>query len=270
MDVLNADYDINDIISDDFNDNTQGAMWRKFTDDSTSIQLNEVNQRLGFMATGIGGDNEAIYASNGWRFDAAKDFSLKIDIHHMPFTWRNSRLFLRISTDYDTWNYVSFEAGSDFNTPYWRTQQVVDGNVISSESLARALSDGTLYMWYDSGSDSLGFDTADYNGPSSFTPINGLLQGQWAGQSLYVHIGGASDDVAFFPFLVQLDNFKINSGSLIDYPPPTDIDEDGFIDWPDVKMLSDEWLMTGELLDSDITDNNKVDFEDFAEFAEVW
>ena len=51
---------------------------------------------------------------------------------------------------------------------------------------------------------------------------------------------------------------------------PTDINGDGFINWLDVKMLSEQWLNLGGGLSADINGDLAVDIEDFAEFAGAW
>ena len=55
-----------------------------------------------------------------------------------------------------------------------------------------------------------------------------------------------------------------------DYTAYIDINGDGFIDWLDVKMLYDEWLSSGDAPAADITDDNSVNFKDFAKFANGW
>jgi hypothetical protein len=50
----------------------------------------------------------------------------------------------------------------------------------------------------------------------------------------------------------------------------SDIDWDGDIDFVDLKLLADNWLATGTGLDGDLYVDNKVNFLDFAEFAEGW
>ena len=254
---------------DDFNDSVRSANWRLRQDRPESASLAETNQRLEFRADMDVNNLEAAYVSNEWNFGTTKDFSLKVDFHHELITEQDSRVFISVGTGTER-NRISFEAGCEGNSPYWRYEEVVDGNVISAGQTARDSNDGTLYLSYDAGGDELYLSHTGYGSGNDWQMISGLLQGQWADEPIYVHIGGGSDNVAVGPGEVYLDNFTVNSGILLDWPPATDINDDGFINWLDVEVLSGQWLDTGEGLDADINGDSKADFKDFAEFANAW
>ena len=77
------------------------------------------------------------------------------------------------------------------------------------------------------------------------------------------------------PFQGKLDDVRIYGVALtpeqiVQIYKPTDINSDGFINWRDIKVLSEQWLGVGEDLDADINGDTNVDFEDFAELAGGW
>ncbi len=49
-----------------------------------------------------------------------------------------------------------------------------------------------------------------------------------------------------------------------------DFDDSSTIDWGDVNEISQQWLDTGACIESDLNNDNVVNFGDFAEFAKVW
>ena len=260
---------VSSYLLDDFNDSVRSANWRLRQDRPESASLAETGQRLEFKSDIDANGLEAAYVSNEWNFDSTKDFSLKVDFHHELITEQDSRVFIRLATSTER-NHISFEAGCEGDSPYWRYEETVDGNIVSFEQTTRGSNDGTLYISYDAGLDELYLSHTGYGSGNDWQTISGLLQGQWAGEPIYVYIGGGSDNVAVDPGEVYLDNFTVNSGVLPGWPPATDINDDGFINWLDVKTLSGQWLNTGGGLDADINGDNTVDFKDFAEFANAW
>jgi hypothetical protein len=54
---------------------------------------------------------------------------------------------------------------------------------------------------------------------------------------------------------------------LLGWPVVTDLDNDGFIEIDDLKIMCENWLDSGE---GDIDNSGIVDFRDFAEFGLAW
>jgi hypothetical protein len=108
-----------------------------------------------------------------------------------------------------------------------------------------------------------------YGKISAWQIISGFLQYHWMGLPVSIYIGGSTDNVAIDSGQMYFDNFEVNSGLLSDWPPPNDINHDGFIDMLDIDMLFEQWLMPGEN-QADINRDNIVNFRDFAELAPAW
>jgi hypothetical protein len=51
---------------------------------------------------------------------------------------------------------------------------------------------------------------------------------------------------------------------------PADFNTDGIVDYFDVKVMTNEWLNSGSELQSDLFDDDFIDFADYAVFAEQW
>jgi parallel beta-helix repeat protein len=51
---------------------------------------------------------------------------------------------------------------------------------------------------------------------------------------------------------------------------PADFNADGIVDYFDLKVMTDEWFSSGGELQSDLFDDDFIDFADYAVFAEQW
>ena len=49
-----------------------------------------------------------------------------------------------------------------------------------------------------------------------------------------------------------------------------DLDGDGSIDYGDIAIMSENWVMTGQDIPGDFDKNGIVDFYDFAKLALTW
>ena len=54
---------------------------------------------------------------------------------------------------------------------------------------------------------------------------------------------------------------------LLNWPPPTDINQDGFVDLGDIQIMSECWLAAGLGLDADVNADESVNLVDFAKVA---
>jgi hypothetical protein len=203
------------------------------------------------------------FSANGWSIDANASFQTKVDFHYnavsSPAAW------VGMTIEKDDNNYISIMAGADGNAPYFEYEQVVNGIVTSSTKTPRVANDGTLYISYDAALDTLYLSYNGYGAANAWQTITGLLHGQWS-----VSLGGGSDGSGVSDGQAYWDNFEVTSGQLIGWPPATDLDHSGFIDWGDVLKFGEYWLQSGPNIPADFDKNGIVDFEDFAEFALSW
>jgi len=252
---------------DDFNDTSRKAIWRAFADDYENVALVEDANRLNLTATGEAGYLIADYVANGWSLDVANDFTSKIDFHYSGVGSQDGWVGIAIEKDYG--NYVSISAGSDGSGPYLRYEMVSDGNQVFDQKL-RDSNDGTLYISYDAGMDELYLSTVGYGAENAWQTLSNLLQGQWVSEAVSLAIGGGSDGDLIDNSQAYLDNFEITAAVLSGWPVATDFNKDGFIDWLDVKAMSEHWLESGSGIEGDSNGDGIVDFEDFAALADGW
>jgi len=104
-----------------------------------------------------------------------------------------------------------------------------------------------------------GFTKTDSNGYYEL-----WVPSRWSGE-----VTASKTGYIFSPNSVTYDN--ITSDVIdADYIAYIDINNDGFVDWLDMKTLNEEWLNSGESLSADVTGDNFVNFKDFAKFANSW
>jgi hypothetical protein len=185
--------------------------------------------------------HRASYAANGWSFDTAKDLAMKVDFHYGDISAAEGWIGMSVGDDA---NYVSISTGSDSNDSYFYYEAVVDGNVVFEQE-PRTSDDGTLYVW------------------SAPNPT----QGQWS-LPVQVSVSGGSSGAVIEAGEAYLGNFKVvTTEAILDWPPATDLDENGFIEIDDLAIMCENWLGAGE---GDVDDDGIVNFLDYAEFGLAW
>jgi hypothetical protein len=239
---------------------------RALTDGEIAVLYNAGSGTEVMPAPASGGSE---YTANGWSIDANENFQAKVDFHYSaassPAAW------VGMTIEKDSNNYISILAGANGSSPYFQYEKIVDGNVTSAQT-SRGSNDGTLYVSYDAALDELYLSYSGYGAANTWQTITGLLKGQWLSEPLSIAVGGGSDGNSINDGQAYLDNFEVTSGRILDWPPITDIDTSGFIDWGDILVISEYWLETGSNVPGDIhkDEDNIVNFLDFADFALVW
>jgi lysophospholipase L1-like esterase len=252
------------------NDNGYAKMadvWYGALVDFLKDGLDETNQRLEFVASSKFDDFVKCYVANGWRLDVNESFAVRVDFHYSAISSRAGWVGMDIS---DGTNYVAISAGSGSNTPYFYYDAIVDGNSVFEQE-PRASNDGTLYCWYDADSNTVhlshtGFDSND---AYLWQTISNPLPGQWL-SSVDIAIGGVSDHVYLQSGEAYLENFEITDARLLDWPPKTDLDHNGYIELPDLAELCDYWLETGTGIPADFQPDETVDLKDLSIFGLAW
>jgi 5-hydroxyisourate hydrolase-like protein (transthyretin family) len=196
---------------DNFNDNQKAPMWKLYQTDSNNCWIDETNQQLQLRATGSVGDISAFYQSRSWMLDSTKDFSMKVDYYYDPLdTWNEGAVVLRLNSD--TNEYVSISVLCFEDSMYFGYDDS-DGSVTWEN---RGNESGTLYISYDAPNDILYFSEIGYGSGNALWTSGDLLQGEWGGVPLHVSIGGDSNSVQLDAGDAFLDNFIVNSGTVIE------------------------------------------------------
>jgi len=216
------------VLVDDFEDGEALPLWQIYEADSEKIRLEEINGRLEVLANDTADDIVAGYISNGWRLDVTSDFALRADFHFSKTAAGDSWVMLLLlpSLDEPAERFTVLEAGCLENQTFYLHEIEENGSIIQEASVSRSTEDGTLYISYDAEKDELYMSYTGYGKPNAWQTVEGLLQDQWAGQPVYVVIGGGSDQVVLDTGDAYLDNFAVDTG-LLDFM--TESDDNGDI-----------------------------------------
>jgi len=206
------------VISDDFNDDQRGDMWRDYGDDLLSCWLEEVNQRLEIRSTAKAAGIEAFYLGHDGPLDPTKDFSFKVDFHYSLVTDQSGWVLVGLTPDVNDLNarYVKFGAGCDKLYPYFWYAAVSDAGP-QIDIAERSLDDGVLYVSYDAALDELYLSDVGYGAKNAWGTIKGLLQASWRGGPVHIFLGGGANGLELNSGAAYLDNFAVGTG---DAPAP--------------------------------------------------
>jgi hypothetical protein len=208
--------------------------------------------------SGGGSPQQASYNANGWSLDTGQDLAVSVDYHYGAVSVIEGWAGITVG---DEVNYVSISVGSDGGQKYYYYETVIDGNIVTDEE-TRTADDGTLYVSYDSNSSTFYISHTGYGAGEADSSAQGL----WL-EPVTVSLGGGSAGAALASGDACLDNFLVDTAGLLDWPPRTDLDIDGYIDLYDLEMMAANWLRAGY---GDFDNNSSVDFIDFAELALAW
>ena len=215
--------------SDNFNDNSiDTSLWNLYQDSPTILWLDETNQRLELLSTGVHNEAYADYYANAWGFSTTNDFSFRVDFQHGQIppaisgdtNWDFS-VHLGLGKDWD--NNVFLEAGygvyqvNDSHS-FFYSATLINGSEVEKGEKDKTTDFGTLYMSYDANKDELYLSDTGYWATDAWITVPGLLQGTWGGNTVFPYIGGWSDGVVLNSGDAYLDNFIVDSGTVVPVP----------------------------------------------------
>jgi len=205
------------VLGNDFADGKAEPQWMVYEVDPELVQIREVNGRLETTASAEAQNVDAIYAANGWRLDATKDFAIRVDYHFTKQGGGDGRVTLGLvpSLDLEAMQWAEFEAGCFESGPFY-LYEVRDGYWVQEQTSERSADDGTLFVSYNPAADELYFSHTGYGKPNAWRIVTGLLAGRWSSQSVYVVLGGGSEGLAFDGADAWLDNFAIQTGVVLE------------------------------------------------------
>jgi hypothetical protein len=210
-----------------------------------------------------GSPADASYSANGWSMDTAQDLAVSINYHYTGLSLDEGWTGITVGDDV---NYVSISAGSNNNTAYFYYEAVVNGNVVFEQE-PRTSNDGTLYVSFDSASKKFYLSHTGFGSGNAYSwQATNPTYGPWS-QPVKATLEGGSAGATLAAGQAYLDNFQTNTAALLNWPPVTDLDHDGYIDAYDLAIMADSWLNAGP---GDFDNNNRVDFVDYAQLALAW
>jgi hypothetical protein len=234
-----------DLRSDNFDDNSQAATWKKLEQDPVNCAVAETNNRLEVLANGNAIDMDAIYASK-WNLMPDQNFQVKVDFFNNVNSWLWNEVYIGIGykKEVDTFDqdYIYLAAGCDENYLVFWYEHVEDGASVTSNWKTRSSASGTLYISYDTSKDELYLSDTGYGSANAWKTFTGVLQGDWGGRAFGVGIGGSSELEIMTTGQAYLDNFVVDSGQICTSSPPGDLDNNCKVDFGDLAIMMLSWL----------------------------
>ena len=214
--------------SDDFNDGTVGPQWSLLQDDPANLALTESGGVLNLTATGIGSNNDdALYLSNGpngFRLSTADPFDMQIDYAFTAtgggtITGDALGLVFGLGEDLDGRNSAAIGYGitdlgvvdASFGAVTFRVDDV-QAPPTAGLSIPPT---GTFRITYTPATDTLVFTAG-----ASSVPLAGIVQGAWQADAVFVSFGGRGTGFTTGIGDATLDNFALNSGTVVAVPEP--------------------------------------------------
>jgi hypothetical protein len=202
--------------ADDFADGEPMPLWQVFERTSAELLVQEVNGRLELNAPVEPAGAYALYVSDGWALDGAKDFFLRIDFHFNKAADGKAYVSIGLtpSPDNPLAQYVDLTAGCQDGQPV-HTGRLSAGSTRQEWTAFRGCDTGTLYISYSAASDELYRSFVGY-GPVNAWHVATGLKAYWAGKPLYVILGGSDVGMTVSGSEAWLDNFSVDGGDVLE------------------------------------------------------
>jgi hypothetical protein len=241
--------------SDNFNDNLiDTSLWHLYQGDP-NVWVDETNQRLELRSIGDV-DSFAGYFANGWGLSPAHDFSFKIDFHFFSLSSgpANTDASVQFCLNKDWYKDIIIEAGCGSNeegTAYHSffycaiENQEDDTDDVRGEK-ERYTDNGTLYISYDASEDKLYLSDTGYWAANAWVTVPNLINGTWSGNAVFPSFGGWSDGIELDSGDAYLDNFVVDSGTIVPicmYAIAGDLNDDCKVDFSDFALMAENWLI---------------------------
>ncbi|HSV26964.1 MAG TPA: hypothetical protein VLH60_03640, partial [Sedimentisphaerales bacterium] len=262
----NQNYTVAAAFFDGFEEGARGAAWLMANDEPDALTLVEQGGKLQLLAAGPD-SAQALYRGNSWRLDPNVPFTMKVDFHlGVANVGDANDGWLVFGIADGTGDYISISAGCAGSQKYYRFSAIVDGNSFSAQK-PRTGNSGTLYITSDPLSGTVSVSHEEYGLTNAWQTLS-CLWARCMNRDVQVFVGGGGVGVALGAGQAWLDNVEINTGALKGWPPPADIDQDGYVGWGDLWYIISYWLRYHPA--ADINKDGIVDFRDYALTVAGW
>lgn len=205
-------------LQDTFDDNKPAWLWKEYSEDPNNTRVMEVNKRLELRTSAAAVDAFAGFVGNAWRLDPRYDFAMRVDFHYDLFTLEEEGwigIGLTPSAENPRNQRIEFGAKCVNRFRSFSYEQA-NGYATRSGYSERTVDDGTLYISYDSETDTVYLSTWGYGLGTAWGVYSDLIQGTWGGRPVYVYLGGRSDGLAITSGHAYLDNIVVDFGKIIE------------------------------------------------------
>lgn len=219
-------------VQDNFGDNRMGDLWKLHQEDATKCWVTETDARLEFEATKEADEVFAGYVSKDWYLDPTKNFTMKVDLHYDLVTYDGGWLSFGVTPTpgKPRDRYVSLGIGCVTRyTSYWREWK--DGYEVRWDFVSRFQNRVTLYISYDAATDTVHVSDSGYGSENAWQSVTGLIRERWGDQPLYVFLGGTAEGATISKGHAFIDNFVIESGTIVKTVDPDKPGDPGEGEW---------------------------------------
>ena len=210
-----------ELLQDDFADGDPGPLWFAYQPAPELSWFEEVNGRLEANTTAHMENVDALYIADGWQLDVTEPFAVRVDFHFSKIGVGDGRVTLGLapSIEEPVTGWLVFDVGA-FDTDPFYLYEACDGAWVEEVVGPRVSENGTLYMSYTPESDELYLSYTGYGRANAWQTLQGLLQARWQTDSVYVTLGGGSEDgMALTGEDAWLDNFAVDRGTILRREP---------------------------------------------------
>jgi hypothetical protein len=210
------------IVQDNFDDNKRGKLWKTYIEDP-NCTVKETGKHLELGAKAALAHTFAGYLGDGWWIDPKTDFSMKVDIFYdlvtMPGAWISFGLTPNPQAPQE--QYVLLGIGSADRGQTYR-EEWRDGMDRRWDFTSRVKNKVTMYISYSAAEDVLYLSDIGYGSENVWQSLPDFIRGRWGRKPLFVLLGEMVDGAIIDPGHAYLDNFMIESGTLVKvYEPNT-------------------------------------------------
>jgi hypothetical protein len=200
---------------DDFTQDETAPLWQVYEPTPQRVWFERVSGRLELHADRPADLFSALYLSSGWRLDVAQDFSLRINFGFSKIDPNEGWVSLGLAPSLTTpvTRYVDVRAGCEAGESL-HLGKLADGFGFGRWVAARGSDVGTLYLSYDANADELYLSFTGYGPANSWHTVAGLLRDRWAGNAVYVVLGGWAK-MSLEKGDAWLDNFVVDTGVVL-------------------------------------------------------
>jgi hypothetical protein len=203
--------------ADDFEDGESLPLWQAYEPTPEVARMQETHGRLEFQVPAAPEAKvSAAFLSSGWTLDCSQDFNVKVDFHFTAVDIGEAWVSIGVTPDaaVPVLRRMEWAAGCLDGEPVHRGDRA-DGLGFAIWWTARGCDNGTLYLSYDAAGDELYLSYNGYGPANAFRTVPGLLKGFWAGRPMHITLGGGSEVMALTGKEAWLDNFSVDTGSVI-------------------------------------------------------
>ncbi|MFW6118722.1 MAG: tectonin domain-containing protein [Planctomycetota bacterium] len=208
--------------TDNFNDNSQGALWGLLEDAPTEVWLAETQGRLELRSDGSSSQMQgSFYVGNAWALDTWNDFAFRADWDFTAGGGGAGALDLTIvAAPPQGFCSLGLLAGADGSVDFAMASGETFGQEDIEDAVERDVDSGTVYVSYDTSADRLslsgnGYWRTQHNPTNGDWVYQGKVWGEWGAETVGVALGGIASGMTLGAGDAYLDDLTVDQGTVV-------------------------------------------------------